>query len=142
MSSTATDVAYTEGAITNYEPSGPLHVPPAWILPGPSSLWLDCHSGKTVTVSLSPAYSKHSHAGSIAQPGQDYTWFISTRGRIIAKEFALSGQEQENPDLTGPASATCSPVGGPASPQGAGFVDRGVDLVSAKTPLLDLVCQR
>ncbi len=33
-----------------------------------------------------------------AAPGQDYTWFI-LNARIIAKEFALSGQEQ-NPDLT------------------------------------------
>jgi hypothetical protein len=35
----------------------------------------------------------------IMESGFDYSWFILTR-RIIAKEFALSGSEQ-NPDLTG-----------------------------------------
>ena len=35
----------------------------------------------------------------ITKTGDDYTWFV-LNARIIEKEFALSGQEQ-NPDLTG-----------------------------------------
>ena len=73
----------------------------------------------------------------IAKTGQDYTWFI-LNARIIAKEFALSGQEQ-NPDLTGRSVrqvlARIRP-GAPAPVQA--FVDRGVDFVSADS-LRDLV---
>jgi predicted oxidoreductase len=67
----------------------------------------------------------------IAQTGYDYTWFV-LNSRIIEKEFALSGQEQ-NPDLTGQsvrqllASRARS---GPPGPVQA-FIDQGVDFVTA-----------
>ena len=86
---------YTEG-ITNYDPIWPLHG--IRILPGPSSLWLDA-TGKRLPSPLYPGFDTLGTLEYIAQTGQDYTWFV-LNARIIAKEFALSGQEQ-NPDLTG-----------------------------------------
>ncbi|PRC61768.1 FAD-binding dehydrogenase, partial [Mycobacterium sp. ITM-2017-0098] len=67
-------------------------------LPGPSSLWLDAH-GNRLPVPLYPGFDTLGTLEYIAQTGQDYTWFV-LNSRIIAKEFGLSGQEQ-NPDLTG-----------------------------------------
>ncbi len=85
---------YTEG-ITNYDPIWPLHG--IRILPGPSSLWLDA-TGKRLPSPLYPGFDTLGTLEYISQTGQDYTWFV-LNARIIAKEFALSGQEQ-NPDLT------------------------------------------
>ncbi len=124
---------YTEG-ITNYDPIWPLHG--IRILPGPSSLWLDA-TGKRLPAPLYPGFDTLGTLEHIAQTGQDYTWFV-LNARIIAKEFALSGQEQ-NPDLTGRSVrdvlARVRP-GAPAPVQA--FVDKGVDFVSANT-LRDLV---
>ena len=86
---------YTEG-ITNYDPIWPLHG--IRILPGPSSLWLDA-TGKRLPAPLYPGFDTLGTLEYIAQTGHDYTWFV-LNARIIAKEFGLSGQEQ-NPDLTG-----------------------------------------
>lgn len=125
---------YTEG-ITNYDPIWPGHG--IRIIPGPSSLWLDA-TGKRLPAPLYPGFDTLGTLQYIAQSGYDYTWFILNT-RIIEKEFALSGQEQ-NPDLTGRsvrdllASRARS---GPPGPVQA-FVDRGVDFVSANS-LRDLV---
>ncbi len=86
---------YTEG-ITNYDPVWPNHG--IRILPGPSSLWLDA-TGKRLPVPLYPGFDTLGTLEYIAATGYDYTWFV-LNARIIAKEFGLSGQEQ-NPDLTG-----------------------------------------
>jgi predicted oxidoreductase len=119
---------YTEG-ITNYDPIWPLHG--IRILPGPSSLWLDAN-GKRLPVPLYPGFDTLGTLEHICTTGQDYTWFI-LNARIIEKEFALSGQEQ-NPDLTGRSVrqvlARVRP-GAPAPVQA--FVDRGVDFVSANS---------
>ena len=48
--------------------------------------------------------------------GYDYSWFVLTQ-KIIEKEFALSGSEQ-NPDLTGKDVSCCCP--GPARRTGPG----------------------
>jgi uncharacterized protein len=125
---------YTEG-ITNYDPIWPLHG--IRIIPGPSSLWLDA-KGKRLPVPLYPGFDTLGTLEYIAKSGYDYTWFM-LNARIIEKEFALSGQEQ-NPDLTGRsvrqllASRARS---GPPGPVQA-FIDRGVDFVSANS-LHDLV---
>jgi uncharacterized protein len=125
---------YTEG-ITNYDPIWPLHG--IRIIPGPSSLWLDA-KGKRLPVPLFPGFDTLGTLEYIAKSGYDYTWFV-LNSKIIEKEFALSGQEQ-NPDLTGRsvrqllASRARS---GPPGPVQA-FVDRGVDFVSADS-LRDLV---
>ena len=125
---------YTEG-ITNYDPIWPLHG--IRIIPGPSSLWLDA-KGKRLPVPLYPGFDTLGTLEYIAKSGYDYTWFV-LNAKIIEKEFALSGQEQ-NPDLTGRsvrqllASRARS---GPPGPVQA-FIDRGVDFVSANS-LHDLV---
>lgn len=124
---------YTEG-ITNYDPVWPNHG--IRILPGPSSLWLDAN-GDRLPVPLYPGFDTLGTLEHICRSGQDYTWFI-LNARIIAKEFALSGQEQ-NPDLTSRnVRELLSRVkaGAPAPVQA--FVDHGVDFVSANS-LRDLV---
>jgi predicted oxidoreductase len=117
---------YTEG-ITNYDPIWPRHG--IRIIPGPSSLWLDAN-GKRLPSPLYPGFDTLGTLEYIAQSGHDYTWFL-LNSRIIEKEFALSGQEQ-NPDLTGRSVRQLlrSRAGsGPPAPVQA-FVDRGVDFVS------------
>ncbi|ORJ55641.1 FAD-binding dehydrogenase [Mycobacterium simiae] len=118
---------YTEG-ITNYDPIWPLHG--IRIIPGPSSLWLDA-TGNRLPVPLYPGFDTLGTCEYIAKSGYDYTWFI-LNAKIIEKEFALSGQEQ-NPDLTGQSvrallrNRVSSGAPGPVH----AFVDRGVDFVSA-----------
>jgi predicted oxidoreductase len=67
------------------------------ILPGPSSLWLDAR-GKRLPVPLFPGFDTLGTLKYLRDTGFDHSWFLLTK-RIIAKEFALSGSEQ-NPDLT------------------------------------------
>ncbi|GBE67906.1 KsdD-like steroid dehydrogenase [Mycobacterium sp. MFM001] len=125
---------YTEG-ITNYDPIWPLHG--IRIIPGPSSLWLDA-KGKRLPAPLYPGFDTLGTLEYIAQSGYDYTWFI-LNSKIIEKEFALSGQEQ-NPDLTGRSLRELlrnRASSGPPGPVQA-FIDRGVDFVSANS-LRDLV---
>lgn len=125
---------YTEG-ITNYDPIWPRHG--IRILPGPSSLWLDAH-GNRLPVPLYPGFDTLGTLEYIAQTGQDYTWFV-LNSRIIAKEFGLSGQEQ-NPDLTGRSIRAVLERSrkGPAPVHA--FVEKGVDFVSA-TSLRELVAK-
>ena len=66
--------------------------------PGPSSLWLDA-TGKRLPPPLFPGFDTLGTLEHIMRTGYDYTWFVLTQ-RIIEREFALSGSEQ-NPDLTG-----------------------------------------
>lgn len=86
---------YTEG-IRNWDPIWPLHG--IRILPGPSSLWLDAR-GRRLPAPLFPGFDTLGTLEHIVSTGYDHTWFILTQ-KIIEKEFALSGSEQ-NPDLTG-----------------------------------------
>lgn len=86
---------YVEG-ITNYAPIWERHG--IRILPGPSSLWLDA-TGKRLPVPLFPGFDTLGTLEHIVATGHDHSWFILTQ-KIIEKEFALSGSEQ-NPDLTG-----------------------------------------
>ena len=120
---------YTEG-ISNYDPIWPRHG--IRIIPGPSSLWLDA-AGKRLPVPLYPGFDTLGTLEHITKSGHDYTWFV-LNARIIEKEFALSGQEQ-NPDLTGQSVLELlrsRARSGPPGPVRA-FVDRGVDFVSANS---------
>src|SRR6201995_320171 len=120
---------YPEG-ITNYDPIWPM--PGIRIIPGPSSLWLDA-TGKRLPVPLYPGFDTLGTLEYIARSGYDYPWFV-LNARIIEKEFALSGQEQ-NPDLTGRSVRqllSSRARSGPPGPVQA-FVDRGVDFVSANS---------
>lgn len=125
---------YTEG-ITNYDPIWSHHG--IRIIPGPSPLWLDA-AGVRLPGPLYPGFDSLGTLEHIARSGHDYTWFVLNR-RIIEKEFALSGQEQ-NPDLTGRslgALIASRARSGPPPPVQA-FIDRGVDFVHADS-LRDLV---
>ena len=86
---------YPEG-IDNYAPIWPRHG--IRILSGPSPLWLDAH-GRRLPVPLYPGFDCLGALEQIAAAGHDHSWFLLNQ-RIIGKEFALSGSEQ-NPDLTG-----------------------------------------
>ncbi len=85
---------YVEG-IHNWDPIWPRHA--IRIIPGPSSLWFDA-TGKRLPGPLYPGYDTLGTLAHIQQTGHDYTWFVLTQ-KIIEKEFALSGSEQ-NPDTT------------------------------------------
>ncbi|THV31315.1 FAD-binding dehydrogenase [Glycomyces paridis] len=86
---------YTEG-IENWDPVWAHHG--IRILPGPSSLWLDA-TGKRLPAPLFPGFDTLGTLEHIMTTGHEYTWFVLTQ-KILEKEFALSGSEQ-NPDLTG-----------------------------------------
>jgi predicted oxidoreductase len=86
---------YTEG-IVNWDPIWDNHG--IRILPGPSSIWLDAR-GRRFPAPYVPGFDTLGTLGHIQRSGHDYSWFVLTQ-KIIEKEFALSGSEQ-NPDLTG-----------------------------------------
>jgi predicted oxidoreductase len=119
---------YTEG-IRNHSPIWSRHG--IRILPGPSSLWIDA-CGRRLPPPLFPGSDTLGTLEHIAKSGYDYTWFVLNR-RIISREFALSGSEQ-NPDLTGRSvgqllrrapGTTPGPV--------AEFVRRGPDFITRRT---------
>jgi uncharacterized protein len=68
------------------------------ILPGPSSLWLSA-DGRRLPAPYFPGFDTLGTLRYLRETGWDYSWFVLTQ-KIIEKEFALSGSEQ-NPDLTG-----------------------------------------
>ena len=117
---------YTEG-IENFDPVWSRHG--IRILPGPSSLWVDAR-GCRLPVPLFPGFDTLGTLEHIMATGYDHTWFILTQ-KIIEKEFALSGSEQ-NPDLTG---RSIRGVLGRALPGATGpveaFKQRGADFVVA-----------
>ena len=86
---------YPEG-IHNYAPIWPNHA--IRILSGPSPLWLDAR-GHRLPVPLFPGFDTLAALKHVTTSGYDYSWFLLNQ-RIIRREFALSGSEQ-NPDLTG-----------------------------------------
>jgi predicted oxidoreductase len=124
---------YTEG-IQNWDPIWPMHG--IRILPGPSSLWFDA-TGKRLPVPLFPGFDTLGTLEHIMRTGHDHTWFVLTR-KIIEKEFALSGQEQ-NPDLTNKdvRGVLGRARGGATAPVQA-FMDKGADFV-VRSNLPDLV---
>ncbi|MBF0672884.1 MAG: FAD-binding dehydrogenase [Salinibacterium sp.] len=86
---------YVEG-IENWDPVWARHG--IRILPGPSSIWLDA-TGKRLPTPLFPGFDTLGTLEHLRKTGHDHSWFVLTQ-KIIEKEFALSGSEQ-NPDLTG-----------------------------------------
>ncbi|WP_017793341.1 FAD-binding dehydrogenase [Leucobacter salsicius] len=122
---------YTEG-IRNWNPVWPGHA--IRILPGPSPLWLDA-LGRRLPL---PGLPGHDTLGTLrllrTDPDlavHDHSWFVVT-ARMAAKEFALSGSEQ-NPDLTNRDKKllvkTRLGKGAPGPVQA--FIDRGKDFVTA-----------
>lgn len=117
---------YTEG-IKNHDPVWAKHG--IRILPGPSSLWLDA-TGQRFPAPNFPGFDTLGTLDAIMATGYDYSWFILTQ-KIIEKEFALSGSEQ-NPDLTGKSirKVLSRVLPGASSPVQA-FMDKGEDFVIA-----------
>jgi len=122
---------YTEG-VRNWNPVWPGHA--IRILPGPSPLWLDALGRRLPPPGL-PGHDTLSTLRML-RTGEglaehDHSWFIVT-SRIAAKEFALSGSEQ-NPDVTGRDRKlllrTRLGRGAPGPVQA--FVDRGADFAVA-----------
>ena len=119
---------YTEGVV-NHSPVWARHG--IRILPGPSSLWLDA-TGSRLPVPLFPGFDTLGTLAHIGTTGYEHTWFLATH-KIVEKEFALSGSEQ-NPDLTGKDLRLLATRvrAGVAAPVRA-FLDRGEDFVVADT---------
>lgn len=119
---------YTEG-IQNWNPIWPLHG--IRILPGPSSIWLDAEGNRFPAPNF-PGFDTLGTLQAIQETNYDYSWFILTE-KMIEKEFALSGSEQ-NPDLTGKSikKVLSRILPGPPAPVKA-FMDRGKDFVVANT---------
>ncbi len=115
---------YVEG-IRNWSPVWTDHA--IRILPGPSSIWLDAR-GRRLPVPLYPGFDTLATLAHISKTGFDYSWFVLTE-KIIRKEFALSGSEQ-NPDLTGKSwrqvlKRATSGIPGPVR----AFMDKGEDFI-------------
>ncbi|ATF17792.1 FAD-binding dehydrogenase [Phaeobacter gallaeciensis] len=127
---------YTEG-LRNWDPIWPNHG--IRILPGPSSMWFDAR-GDRLPAPYLPGFDTLGTLREILKTGQDYSWFILSQ-KIIQKEFALSGSEQ-NPDLTsgkwGEVLRARLLSRGKAPAPVEAFKKHGVDFVVADT-LSDLV---
>jgi predicted oxidoreductase len=125
---------YTEG-ITNWDPVWPNHG--IRILPGPSSLWLDA-TGRRLPHPYFPGFDTLGTLRHILATGHEHSWFVLTQ-RIIEKEFALSGSEQ-NPDLTGKDLRLLAKRLGAGAPGPVeAFKERGADFVVSRnlSELLD-----
>ncbi|MER8033076.1 FAD-binding dehydrogenase [Streptomyces bauhiniae] len=125
---------YTEG-LANWDPVWPGHG--IRILPGPSSIWLDAR-GRRLPDPCLPGYDTLGTLRHLRTTediaGHDHSWFVLTR-KIIEKEFALSGSEQ-NPDITAKDRKAVLRdrvlgKGAPAPVQA--FLDKGEDFVTAGT---------
>ncbi|TQL47715.1 hypothetical protein FB562_0783 [Homoserinimonas aerilata] len=119
---------YVEG-IDNWAPVWARHG--IRILPGPSSIWLDA-TGKRLPVPLFPGFDTLGTLEHLRTTGHDHSWFVLTQ-KIIEKEFALSGSEQ-NPDLTGKDIGLLLQrvrTGAPAPVEA--FKEKGADFIVADT---------
>ncbi|MGW2490954.1 FAD-binding dehydrogenase [Streptomyces sp. NPDC001606] len=123
---------YTEG-LQNWDPVWPGHG--IRILPGPSSIWLDA-LGRRLPDPCLPGYDTLNTLKYLRTTediaGYDHSWFILTR-KIIEKEFALSGSEQ-NPDITAKdrkAVLRDRLLGKGAPGPVQAFLDHGADFVTA-----------
>jgi predicted oxidoreductase len=116
---------YVEG-IHNWDPIWPKHA--IRIIPGPSSLWFDAR-GRRLPGPLYPGFDTLATLDHIMGTGYDHTWFVLTE-KIIEKEFALSGSEQ-NPDTTSKSiRAVLKERGGSGPPKPVqAFMDHGVDFI-------------
>lgn len=120
---------YVEG-VRNHSPVWARHG--IRILPGPSSMWFD-GEGRRLPVPLYPGFDTLGTLEWLRQSGHDHSWFVLDQ-RIIEKEFALSGSEQ-NPDLTGRSVAALlsQRLGRGATEPVEAFKRQGEDFVVADT---------
>lgn len=120
---------YTEG-VKNWAPIWPDHG--IRILPGPSSMWFDAVGNRLPPPCL-PGFDTMSTLRQILSTGYDYSWFILTQ-KIIKKEFALSGSEQ-NPDFASKSwrAVLKSRRGAGAPPPVEAFKEKGEDFIVRDT---------
>ncbi|MEM8751254.1 MAG: FAD-binding dehydrogenase [Pseudomonadota bacterium] len=125
---------YTEG-VKNWDPIWPSHA--IRILPGPSSMWFDAE-GQRLPAPCLPGFDTLGTLKEILKTGHDYSWFVLTQ-KIIEKEFALSGSEQ-NPDFTSKKwiEVLKARLAKGATDQVEAFKEKGEDFVVANS-LEDLV---
>jgi uncharacterized protein len=125
---------YVEG-VKNWAPIWPNHG--IRILPGPSSLWFDARGNRLPAPCL-PRFDTLSTLKHILSTGYEYSWFVLTQ-KIIEKEFALSGSEQ-NPDFTSKSwrAVLKSRRATGAPPPVEAFKEHGEDFI-VRTNLPDLV---
>lgn len=124
---------YTEG-IENWRPIWSRHG--IRILPGPSSLWFDA-LGRRLPVPCMPGFDTLATLERVLATGYSHSWFVLNQ-RIIEKEFALSGSEQ-NPDLTGRSlRQVLRRIGRGAPPPVEAFKTHGIDFI-VEPRLEDLV---
>jgi predicted oxidoreductase len=118
---------YTEG-IHNWDPIWPHHG--IRILPGPSSMWFDA-TGERMPAPCMPGFDTLTTLREICRRGHDHSWLVLTQ-KIIEKEFALSGSEQ-NADLTegGWRDVLKARLGKGATPAVEAFKEKGADFVVA-----------
>lgn len=118
---------YCEG-IRNFAPIWPNHA--IRILPGPSSMWFDA-TGRRLEPPFMPGFDTLGTLKRILATGHDYSWFVLTQ-KIIEKEFALSGSEQ-NSDLTSGkwSKVLKARLGKGATPEVEAFKEKGEDFVVA-----------
>ncbi len=127
---------YVEG-IHNWDPIWPKHA--IRIIPGPSPLWFDARGGR-LPAPFYPGFDTLGTLGHLRRTGHDHSWFV-LNARIIEKEFALSGSEQ-NPDTTSKSlrAVLRERIGkGPPAPVQA-FMDHGEDFIVERR-LPDLVAR-
>ena len=122
---------YVEG-VRNHTPIWPAHA--IRILPGPSSMWFDA-LGRRLPA---PALPGHDTVATLRHlrtapelAGHDHSWFILTQ-KIIEKEFALSGSEQ-NADITSGSllKVLKTRLGKGATPEVEAFKAKGTDFAVA-----------
>ncbi|MCB1454957.1 MAG: FAD-binding dehydrogenase [Nitratireductor sp.] len=120
---------YTEG-VRNFAPIWPNHG--IRVLPGPSSMWFDA-LGNRMPVPCLPGFDTLGTLKHILSTGHDWSWFVLTQ-KIIKKEFALSGSEQ-NPDFTSKSWGAVLKArrGRTATPQVEAFKQNGEDFVVANS---------
>jgi len=124
-------------------PEGIMNYAPVWsrhgirILSGPSPLWLDA-AGRRLPPPLFPGFDSLGALRAITAAGHDYSWFLLNQ-RILQKEFALSGSEQ-NPDLSSGSilRVARSRRGRLAAPPVEAFKEKGEDFI-VRNSLADLV---
>jgi predicted oxidoreductase len=94
-------------------------------------MWFDA-TGKRFPAPNFPGFDTLGTLEAIQKTGFDYSWFVLTQ-KVIEKEFALSGSEQ-NPDLTGKSirQVLARVLPGPTAPVKA-FMEKGEDFILANT---------
>lgn len=118
---------YVEG-VHNWNAIWPNHG--VRIIPGPSAMWFDANGDRMEAPNF-PGFDTLRTLKRILSTGYDYSWFILDKA-TVAKEFALSGSEQ-NPDVTGKSvpSTLRSRVGRGAPGPVEAFLRHGIDFVTS-----------